>query len=82
MKLHEFTVYGGQTQGEDGNQLWPDYISVKLPRAIQLEIIKFLATSLQDEEMTEATINFIGEYKKNGEKDQFELFGPVDNAGK
>ncbi len=81
MKIHEFTVYGGQTENAQGKQFWPDYIKLRLPRSVQLEIIKFLATSLQDDNMEEASINFIGQYVDHGEKDQEELFGPVDNAG-
>lgn len=81
MKIHEFTIYGGQ-KDEEGRQHWPNFLSLKIPRSIQLEIIQFLAKSLQDEEMKEATINLVGSLEDKGERSQDELFGPVDNAGK
>lgn len=76
MKMYEYTVYGGQTQDEDGKKLWPDYMSLQLPRGVQLEIIKFLATALQDEKMEVATLNFVGLLDMTGSKDQDELLAP------
>ena len=83
MKTHEFTIYGGQSQNEQGGQEWPDFLSIKVPKSIQLEIIKFLATSLQDEKMEEATINVVGKIAATGEKTQQELFGvaPTPETG-
>lgn len=81
MKIHEFTIYGAQ-KDENGRQYWPNFMSIKIPRTIQLEVIEFLVRSLRDEKMTEATLNIVGELEDKGEKSQDELFGPVDNAGK
>ncbi len=77
MKMYEFSAYGGQTEDEDGKKLWPDFLSLQLPRGVQLEIIKFLANALQDENMEVATLNFVGLLDMTGSKDQDELLNPA-----
>lgn len=83
MKVNEFQVYGGQNQKDDGTVEWPDYMSVTIPRQIMLELIKFMASSLQDENMEGATINFVGQLSYRGEQSAEELFGNAqEDAGK
>ncbi len=82
MKIHEFEIYGGQTQDDQGNQVWPDYVRVKVPRAVHVELIQFLVKSLSDPEMETSTINFVGELETTGEKTVEEMFGPTPNSGK
>lgn len=82
MKIHEFEIYGGQEKDDKGNNIWPDYVRVKIPRVVHAELIKFLVTSLNDPEMENSTINFVGELEQTGEKTVEEMFGPTPNEGK
>lgn len=82
MKLHKFEMHGGRTISEEGNQEWPDYLGIKVPRNMHLEIIRFLVTSLEDEKMKYSTINLVGALEANGEKSVQELFGPTPVPGK
>lgn len=77
MKIHEFEIYGGQTQDEEGNQEWPDYIRLKVPRSVHVQLIQFLTKALGDKEMEHSTVNFIGELQGKGEKTTAEMFGPT-----